>query len=630
MKALGALILACVPLLAQADAVSRAAHQAFSATLADISEPSAGLSPRINRLIGWREVGAQSASAQQRLERLMNAYWDWSQTTSPESATFTGYPGQNGRWTDMSEQELELQHKAERDLLAALQSIPSRELDEDGQLNHALLLFLAAKAVDAQSYPSHLMPVNQMFGVQSWVASVLNAQPLFTPADREAYLQRLEGVPVLMAQVRSLLERGLEQGITPPQITLKPVPEQFIKLVPEQADDSPLLGPLQKLPANMSEQDREDFAAKARSIYAEQVRPAVLAVYVYVRDTYLPNAVKATGLGQLPKGQDWYAHAARGYTTTDLTPEQIHQIGLDEVERIRSEMHAVMKEIGFAGSIQAFATKVKQDPRWYFDSEEDYVQAYRALGKRVDPLIPKLFRTFASLPYGIEPVPAFRAKGASTAYYIPGNAEFGRAGIFYINTLRMGSSPKFEMEALLLHEAVPGHHFQIALAQEIEDVPEFRKHARFTAYTEGWGLYAESLGPELGLYTDPYYKYGALTYEMWRAIRLVVDTGMHALGWSREKAIEFFVVNTGRDRSRIEAEVDRYLVLPGQALAYKMGQLKIRELRSMAEEALGQNFDVRVFHDEVLHAGALPLSVLEARITSWIEAQQESLEEKAQ
>lgn len=627
MKALCALTLACIPFVAQADAVSSAAHQAFSATLADIAEPTAGLSPRINRLIGWRDLGAQSTPANERLDRLMAAYWDWSQTTSPESATFTGYPGQNGRWTDMSAEEFALQQQAERDLLAALEAIPSSALDEDGQLNHALLLFLARKAVDAQAYPAELMPVNQMFGVQSWVASVLNAQPLFTPADREAYLQRLEGLPLLMAQVRQLLEQGLKQGITPPQVTLQPVPEQFLKLVPEDASASPLLAPLNKLPANMTEQAREDFAAKARAIYQEQVRPAVLAVYVYVRDSYVPNAVKATGLGQLPQGQDWYAHAARGYTTTDLSPEDIHQIGLDEVDRIRAEMQAVMRDIGFRGSIQAFAAKVKQDPRWYFQSEEDYVEAYRALGKRVDPLIPKLFRTFASLPYGIEPVPAFRAKGASTAYYIPGNAEFGRAGIFYINTLRMDASPKFEMEALLLHEAVPGHHFQIALAQEIADVPEFRKHARFTAYTEGWGLYAESLGPELGLYTDPYYKYGALSYEMWRAIRLVVDTGMHALGWSREKAIEFFVVNTGRDRSRIEAEVDRYLVLPGQALAYKMGQLKIRELRSLAEEALGERFDVRAFHDEVLRAGALPLSVLEQRMAAWIDAQQAAAED---
>lgn len=622
MKALCALTLACASFVAQADAVSAAAHQAFSATLADIAQPSTGLSPRLNRLIGWREVGAQSAPAQKRLERLMAAYWDWSQTTSPESATFTGYPGQNGRWSDLSQEGRALAQEAERDLLAALEAIPVDELDADGQLNHDLLLFLARKAVDAQAYPAELMPVNQMFGVQSWVASVLNAQPLFSPADREAFLQRLEGLPVLMTQVRGLLQAGLEQGITPPQVTLQPVPDQFLKLVPEEADRSPLLASLSNLPASMSAHAREDFAAKARAIYQEQVRPAVLAVYVYVRDTYVPNAVKATGLGQLPQGQQWYAHAARGYTTTDLSPQDIHQIGLDEVERIRSAMQSVMREIGFKGSIQAFAAKVKQDSDWYFQSEEEYVTAYRALGKRVDPLIPKLFRSFPSLPYGIEPVPEFRAKGASTAYYIPGNAEFGRAGIFYINTLRMDASPKFEMEALLLHEAVPGHHFQIALAQEIDNVPEFRKHARFTAYTEGWGLYAESLGPELGLYTDPYYRYGALTYEMWRAIRLVVDTGMHALGWSRDKAIEFFVVNTGRDRARIEAEVDRYLVLPGQALAYKMGQLKIRELRTMAEDALGDAFDVRVFHDEVLRSGALPLSVLEARIQAWVQRSQ--------
>ncbi len=618
MKKLIVAAIAAFPLWVHADATSEAAHVQFGQILGQVGGTQQAFSPRINRLIGWSGSGMRQLSAAEKLEQLIAAHWDWSQLISPENATFIGYAGQNGRWSDLSLENLRRTEALESQFLQVLQSIDESQLSRDQRLNLLLLRQQTAHDVAGHAFPDELMPVNQMFGLQTWVASVLGAQPLFTAQDRADFMARLQGIPALLTQMKELLQRGLEAGVTPPRITLAKVPQQFLELAPEDGRKSPLLQSFARLPAGISDADRAAFESRALKLYAEEVRPAVLAAYLYVRDEYLPKSVRATGLSNLPDGKAWYAHEARGYTTTDMTPKEIHEVGLAEVKRIRGEIEALMAEVGFKGTIPAFVAKTKKDPKWYYTDKDEFVRDYRALGKLVDARLPRVFRTFAALPYGIEEVPEFRAKGSPAAYYLPGSAEFGRPGVFYVNTARMADSPSYEMEALLLHEAVPGHHFQIALAQEIRDVPEFRKNSFFTAYIEGWGLYAESLGPELGLYNDPYSRFGALTFEIWRAIRLVVDTGMHTMGWSREQAITYFAENTGRSRDRIEAEVDRYLVMPGQALAYKIGQLKIRELRTRAEEALGEGFDVRSFHDVVLGSGSVPLSVLESLVDEWI------------
>lgn len=610
-----------LPSVAGANASTEAAHDRFEQTVSQLAGSQSTFTPRINRLIGWSGGDLRSLSASEKLNRLIEAYWAWSQETSPESATFTGYPGQNGRWSDLSTANIERAKELARQFLQALESIAAADLSDAERLNLDLLLHQLRHEVAGQAYPSELMPVNQMFGIQMWVASVLGAQPLFSAADRADFLSRLQGLPLLFAQTKALLMEGIQRRITPPRITLAKVPQQFLDLAPENGRASPLLQSFHRLPPGLSESERDAFEQKALDLYNNEIRPAILATYVYVRDQYLPESVRATGLSNLPSGRDWYAHSAKGFTTTDLSPEEIHEIGLAEVQRIRREMQGVMAKVGFEGSIEAFAKKTKKNPDFYYTNKQEFLRDYRALGKKVDALLPKVFRHFAALPYGIEEVPEFRAKGSAAAYYLPGSAEFGRPGVFYVNTVRMAESPSYEMEALLLHEAVPGHHFQIAIAQELKDLPEFRKHNRFTAYTEGWGLYAESLGSELGLYQDPYSQFGALSFEIWRAIRLVVDTGMHALGWSRDDAIEYFAENTGRDRGRIEAEVDRYLVMPGQALAYKIGQLKIRELRTEAETQLGDDFDLRDFHDVVLSSGAVPLAVLENQVNEWIATQ---------
>ncbi len=323
-------------------------------------------------------------------------------------------------------------------------------------------------------------------------------------------------------------------------------------------------------------------------------------------------------MSDLPDGKAWYAYNVRSQTTTSLTPEQIHQIGLAEVARIRKQMDELIASTGFKGSFEEFLTFLRTDPRFFYDKPEGLLAGYRDIAKRIDPELVKLFGRLPRLPYGVIPIPSYSEKTQTTAYYDGGSLAAGRPGYFYANTYDLKSRPKWEMEALTAHEAVPGHHLQVALAQELEGVPEWRKHDGYTAFAEGWGLYAESLGPEMGLYKDPYSKFGQLTYEMWRAIRLVVDTGMHAKGWTRQQAIDYFKANAGKAEHDIVVEVDRYIVWPGQALAYKIGELKIKELRAHATRELGPRFDVRAFHDQVLGNGALPLDVLEANIKAWV------------
>jgi uncharacterized protein (DUF885 family) len=323
----------------------------------------------------------------------------------------------------------------------------------------------------------------------------------------------------------------------------------------------------------------------------------------------------------LPDGEEWYAHRVKQMTTTDLTPQQIHDIGLSEVARIRLEMEKVKEQAGFEGDLAAFFDFLRSDPQFFFDDPEDLLSAYRNIAKRADAELPKLFGTLPRLPYGVTPVPQYAQESQTTAYYQPGSLEAGRAGQFFANTYDLASRPKWEMEALTLHEAVPGHHLQIATAMELEELAWFRRFGGYTAYTEGWGLYSESLGEEMGFYQDPYSKFGQLTYEMWRAIRLVVDTGMHSLGWSRDDAIAFFEENAGKAEHDIVVEVDRYIVWPGQALAYKIGELKLKELKAMAKQELGDDFDIRAFHDKILGNGALPLRVLETHVGEWVDAQ---------
>ncbi|MFN2431482.1 MAG: DUF885 family protein [Gemmatimonadota bacterium] len=558
-----------------------------------------------------------------RLHALFEEEWEWRMRDSPTLATYVGDPRYDDRWQDLSWEAVEARRAHARELLERISAIDRASLPESERLNYDLFLHDAREAVEGQRFPRELLTLNQLDGVYSEPAQMAQVMPRATVADYENLLRRLERVPELVDQHVRLLERGVDARVTPPRIVLRDVGQ----LVQNQIVDDPRRHPVyriafEEMPPSIPDLERERLRKAARRVLAQRVVPAYRRLHEFVTERYLPAARESIAAVDLPDGEAWYAFEVRRRTTTDLTPGEIHEIGLREVARIRGEMERVKTETGFEGDLPAFFEFLRTDPRFFHRDEEALLAEYRDIAKRVDPALPRLFGTLPRLPYGVVPVPEYSERTQTTAYYYPGSPQAGRPGLFYANTYDLPSRPKWEMEALTLHEAVPGHHLQIALAQELPDVPLFRRWlSDATAFVEGWGLYAESLGPELGMYGDPYARFGQLTYEMWRAIRLVVDTGMHAKGWSRERAIEYFLANAGKAEHDVVVEIDRYIAWPGQALAYKIGELRMKELRARAETELGERFDVRAFHDTLLGAGALPLFVLEARIEDWIARQ---------
>jgi uncharacterized protein (DUF885 family) len=578
------------------------------------------------------QASTQSDAAQ-KLRVFLDADWRRWMEEYPEVATHVGYPGQNDRWTDDSPAGIERRKKHLAESLATLRAIDRSDLPVTEQLNFDLYLELLETASEGLPYgddpfpfrnvvPRNLWtPLNQMGGLQQDAADTLAMQPHQSVADYETILSRLAVLPAAVEQQLALLQDGLKRGYTPPKITLRDVPKQIADLTPADALASPLLQVFTEFPPNFPEADRARLTEKAKTIYAARITPAFHKLHDYVASTYLPACRENIAATALPNGAANYAFHVRWQTTTNLKPQQIHEIGVAEVKRIRAEMDKVIASAKFQGSFHDFTEFLRTDARFYYDRTDDLVNGYRIIAKRIDPGLAHLFGKLPRLPYGVCPIPDFKAPSQTTAYYQPGSPQTGRPGCYFVNTYNLHARPKYEMEALSLHEAVPGHHLQISLAQEMEDTPEFRKHVGYSAFVEGWALYSEGLGAELGLYTDPYSKFGQLSYEMWRAVRLVVDTGMHSMSWTREQAIQFFKDNTGKTDQDITVEVDRYIVWPGQALAYKLGQLKIRELRAEAERRLAAKFNIRAFHDAVLEQGAVPLSLLEPHVKGWIATQ---------
>lgn len=588
-----------------------------SVTLADdngIEAQRAALQERSDKL----HENADGLGSAERLASFIELYFEYVLLEAPEMATFMGLPTGHDRWSDQS---LESQARAEADLLKArdiLKSIDREPLQGQDRLNYDLLTDMIGQQVASTQFDGKYLPVNQMGGVQQDPARMMGMMPRRNVQDFENLLARLQGVPKLIHDNLESLEKGLEKGVTPPKVTLRDVPQQILNQIPEDPWQSPLLRGFANMPESVSAADQERIRTAAHKSFTEEIAPAYKRLHAFMSETYIPQSRESIATKDLPNGEEWYAFRARQSTTTDMTPQEIHDIGLSEVKRIRAEMEKVIAESGFEGSFDEFTEFLRTDPQFYFTDAEELLAAYRDISKRADAELPKLFGVLPRTPYGVVPVPEYAEKSQTTAYYQPGSMEMGRAGNFFANTYALDTRPKWEMEALTLHEAVPGHHLQIALGQELEDMPFFRRMSPYTAYVEGWGLYAESLGEEMGFYKDPYSKFGQLTYEMWRAIRLVVDTGMHTLGWSRQQAIDFFLANTGKQEHDIIVEVDRYIVWPGQALAYKIGELKIKELRALAEKELGEKFDIRAFHDTVLGNGAVPLAVLEIQVREWI------------
>lgn len=569
-------------------------------------------------------VPAMTAFAQSQDDALytfFDAEWAYRMEQYPESATRTGYPGQNHRWTDNSPDAIASRKTHTRQSLATLESIEPASLSIRARLDHGLYLRRTRLAVEGQQFPDELMPMTQLGGAQQDLAMTISVMPKSTLKDYENIVARLRTGDRVIDQEMALLQEGLNRGLTPPKITLRDIPDQVRNQIVDDPVESPLLRVFENMPETISPEDQERLREEAAAAYTERIAPAYKRLLDFLTESYLPNARESIAASALPNGKDWYAYNIRVETTTNLTPEEIHELGQSEVRRIRAEMEAVISSANFDGSFKEFTEFLRTDPQFFFTDAHDLMVTYRDIAKRIDAELPRLFGTLPRLPYGVDRIPSFAEKSQTTAYYQPGSPQAGRPGVFYANTYDLPSRPKWEMEALTLHEAMPGHHLQIALAQELEDVPDFRRWSGPTAFVEGWGLYAESLGEEMGFYADPYHKFGQLTYEMWRAVRLVVDTGMHALGWSRQQAIDFFIANTGKAEHDITVEIDRYIVWPGQALAYKLGELKFKELRARAEEKLGDEFDVRAFHDAVLEEGALPLDLLESRFNGWLDQQ---------
>jgi uncharacterized protein (DUF885 family) len=579
-------------------------------------------------LLALLVMGAPMTSADQpadpsaRLHALFERTWQWELDESPLAATALGDRRGNDRWDDLSLQAFERRQAYRREVLAALAAIPRDQLAARDRTHYDVFKYQYELAVEAYAHRYHLIRVATYDGVQN-AEQLVDNLPFATVGDYEQWLRRLERFPAYIGQNIDLLREGIRANVLLPRVIVERVLGQVRQLADQTGTASGLYRPFARVPSTVAATERRRLEAAGLREIETSVRPAFARLRDFLEREYLPASYADVGWWQTSGGAASYAFFARQFTTTRLTPQEIHDLGLREVARIRAEMEAIKTEVGFAGTLAEFFAHLRTEPRYFYPTGEALLEGYRALAKRVDPELVKVIRTLPRLPYGVVPIPDAVAPNTTTAYANFGAADGSRPAYYFVNLYKPETRPKWEMLALTLHEAAPGHCLQGSVAQELGDMPAFRRHAGFTAYVEGWALYAESLGDEMGLYRDdPYAKFGQLTYQMWRAVRLVVDTGMHVFKWDRARAIKYFMDNAAKTELDVTNEVDRYISWPGQALAYKVGELRIWELRRRAEAALGPKFDLRDFNDVVLQTGAVPLDLLESRVEEWIAAGQ--------
>jgi prolyl oligopeptidase len=553
-------------------------------------------------------------------QNLLDETWEWQLSENPVRASRLGDRRFNDQWTDMSLDAIERRFEQQRVFLRRLRAIDSAQLTDSDALNYDLFRRQLENSIDGHQFNSHLMPMSQRGGVQS-LESTAETLRLANVQDYEDWLARMTRIEAVIEQTTELMEEGRRNGYMPPKILMERIPDQISSQLVEDPDMSPFFKAFGDMPDSIGADDQARIQQLAKDVIDESIVPAYREFSNYFNETYLPASRESIGASALPNGEAFYEYRTRFFTTTSMTPDEIHRLGLNEVKRIRDEMQLVIDELEFKGSFADFLHFLRTDPQFYYDTPEELFEGYLAVCKRIDPELVRLFGKLPRAPYGLRPIPDNIAPDTTTAYYNSPAADGSRPGYYYVNLYRPEVRPKYEMEVLSIHEAVPGHHLQIALQMEMEDMPNFRKYSGFTAFSEGWGLYSESLGYEMGFYKDPYSKFGALTYDMWRAVRLVVDTGMHYKGWTRQQAIDFFKDNAAKKEADIINEIDRYISWPGQALAYKIGQLKMLELRKKAEQALGDDFDIKAFHDELLGGGAVPMEILETRMNRWLAEQ---------
>lgn len=574
---------------------------------------------------------AVSQTTDQNLEKLITAEWDYEMQHNPVWASVLGDRRWNDRWDDLSIAGIEADLRHHREVLSRLKGLDPKRLSPANRLNRDLLLNLYSTWIEEDGFRWYLVPESHHTGLPEdfrMRTGVQSAAQLATtlrfeqPKDFQDWNARMAGFGRYVDQVVALMREGIKAGMVQPKTVASRIPAQIEKQLVSRPEESAFYTPFLKMPAKVPQQQQNELAAQARTNIEQTVLPALKRFRDFLVTEYIPAAPETVGAWQWPQGANMYAFFARKYTTTNLTPEQIHELGLSEVKRIRGEMESLMRETGFNGSLKDFFHFLRTDKQFYYTDPQQLLLHYRNLAKTIDPRLLKIAKTLPRAPYGVEPTPAEIAPDATTGFYYAGAPDGSRPGTYLVNLYKPDTRPRWEMVSLTLHEAVPGHHLQTALAMEMPNMPNFRRFGSYTAYVEGWALYCETrLGYDLGMFSDPYDRFGQLAFEMWRAVRLVVDTGMHSKRWTRQQAIDYFLENTPRQELDVTNEVDRYIAWPGQALAYKIGELKISQLRKSAEQQLGPNFDLRDFNDEVLGAGPLPLNILEERVNSWVAAQ---------
>ena len=547
---------------------------------------------------------------------IIDSEWLKIISDNPVYASSMGDLRFNTEWSDNSIKKIKINYEHNLKILEKLNNIDINDLNYENRINYKLFKKQYENSIESHSYETYLMPFSHRGGIQLQheTTSIL---PLRKTQHYLDWIERLIKIEQLINADIEKAKVGIKLGIVPPRFLMQKVFDQIKLQIFVSPENSPFYRTFLEIDNSISLEDKKLIQDKAIAAIKDNVIPSYLKLYNFFNNEYLPNCRDSIGIKNIPNGRLYYKFLAKKFTTTSLTPTEIHNIGLSEVKRIKSEMQDIIKEVKWQGTFKEFLDDLRSNPKFYYETSEELFEAYLATSKRIDPELVKIFKVLPSMPYGLKPIPIESAPDTTTAYYQRPAADGSRAGYYYVNLYRPEVRPKYEIEVLSVHEAVPGHHLQIALAMEL-DLPNFRKYGGITAFVEGWGLYSESLGYDIGLYKDPYSRFGQLTYDMWRAIRLVVDTGMHYFDWTRQDAINYFLNNSAKTKQDVMNEVDRYINWPGQALAYKIGQLKIQELKDKSKDELGARFDIKDFHHEILKRGALPLDILEEYINQWI------------
>jgi len=562
----------------------------------------------------------------EELNTLLADDWEFTLKENPLFATSYGDHRYDHLLGDVSLAGEKRREEQNQKFLERLNNIDREVLSKSDQLNYILFKKQLEHAQVENSFKTYLMPITNRSGFHVYFPQLPDRLILKTIKDYENYISRLQAFQTYTNQHIQLMRTGLEEGYVLPKNIVKNIESTLDPHIVADAEKSLLFKPFENLPEHFDESIRQKLISDAKEAILSSVVSGYKDFKKFMLSEYIPSSRESIAVTEIPNGKSFYEFRVKKYTTLDVTPKEVHNIGLSEVKRIRSEMDEIIKSLNFKGEFKDFIHFLRTDKQFYVNEPEQLLKEVAYVLKKMDGQLPKLFTKLPMMPYGIKEIPLYIAPKTTTAYYSGPAGDGSRAGFYYVNTYDLKSRPLYEVEALSLHEAVPGHHLQIALQQELNNLPEFRRFGGFTAFVEGWGLYAERLGLETGFYQDPYSDFGRLTYEMWRACRLVVDTGMHYLGWTRQQAIDFMAANSASTIHNITTEVDRYIAWPGQALAYKMGELKIRELRSKAEKELGLNFDIRLFHDAVLENGAIPLDILDSHMTKWIQGEKKKFD----